>query len=66
MALADPIALCYDFIKLPSAPFRPEMGQQISITYEMETITLESANQALLELENRNVRGAKVLVMNGR
>jgi alcohol dehydrogenase, propanol-preferring len=30
----------------------------------VETFALQAANQALMELKNRKIRGAKVLVMN--
>ncbi|WP_028323805.1 zinc-dependent alcohol dehydrogenase family protein [Desulfatirhabdium butyrativorans] len=32
---------------------------------EVQTYTLDQANQALMELKNRRIRGAKVLLMNG-
>jgi propanol-preferring alcohol dehydrogenase len=41
-----------------------ELADQIPIIPEVETFALQAANQALMELKNRKIRGAKVLVMN--
>lgn len=38
------------------------LAAQIPIVREVETFPLEAANTALLELKNRKIRGAKVLV----
>ena len=40
-----------------------ELADRIPIIPEVETFCLEEANQALLELKTRKIRGAKVLVM---
>jgi len=40
-----------------------EMADRIPIIPEVETFHLEEANRALMELKNRKIRGAKVLVM---
>jgi propanol-preferring alcohol dehydrogenase len=40
-----------------------ELADQIPIIPEVETFSLDAANRALLELKNRRIRGAKVLVM---
>lgn len=40
-----------------------ELAADIPIKPEVQTYPLEAANQALLELKNKKIRGAKVLVM---
>ncbi|WP_372680407.1 zinc-dependent alcohol dehydrogenase family protein [Desulfosarcina sp.] len=40
-----------------------ELADRIPIIPEVETFNLEGANRALLELKNKRIRGAKVLVM---
>jgi propanol-preferring alcohol dehydrogenase len=40
-----------------------ELADQIPIISEVETFPLEAANRALMELKNRKIRGAKVLMM---
>jgi len=40
-----------------------ELAAQIPIIPEIETFSLEAANQALMELKNKRIRGAKVLEM---
>ncbi len=40
-----------------------ELAEQIPIIPVVETFGLEAANRALMELKNRQIRGAKVLVM---
>ena len=40
-----------------------ELADQIPIIPEVETFSLDAANRALLELKNRKIRGAKVLVI---
>jgi propanol-preferring alcohol dehydrogenase len=42
------------------------LADRIPIIPEVETFSLEGANRALLELKNRRIRGAKVLVMDRR
>lgn len=46
----------YNFLKIAA---------EIPIVPEVETFPLKAANQALLELKNRQIRGAKVLVIDG-
>ena len=41
-----------------------ELAERIPIVPEVETFDLEQANQALMELKRRKIRGAKVLVVN--
>lgn len=41
-----------------------ELADQIPIIPEVETFDLEDANQAIMQLKNRKIRGAKVLVVN--
>jgi propanol-preferring alcohol dehydrogenase len=41
-----------------------ELAERIPIVPEVETFDLEQANQALMELKKRKIRGAKVLVVN--
>jgi D-arabinose 1-dehydrogenase-like Zn-dependent alcohol dehydrogenase len=41
-----------------------ELAERIPIIPEVETFDLEQANQALMELKKRKIRGAKVLVIN--
>jgi propanol-preferring alcohol dehydrogenase len=43
-----------------------ELADQIPIVPEVETFGLDAANRALMELKNRKIRGAKVLVMDHR
>ncbi len=43
-----------------------ELADRIPITPEVETFSLNAANRALMELKNRRIRGAKVLVMDHR
>ncbi len=43
-----------------------ELADRIPIIPEVETFSLEAANRALLELKNKRIRGAKVLVMDHR
>jgi propanol-preferring alcohol dehydrogenase len=40
-----------------------ELAVQAGIKPEVQTFRLQEANQALIELKNRNIRGAKVLVL---
>ena len=40
-----------------------ELADRIPIIPEVETFSLDAANRALMELKNRKIRGAKVLVM---
>jgi alcohol dehydrogenase, propanol-preferring len=40
-----------------------ELADRIPIIPEVETFALEAANRALMELKNRKIRGAKVLIM---
>ena len=39
------------------------LAEKIPILPEVQTYPLDQANQALLELKQRNIRGAKVLIM---
>jgi propanol-preferring alcohol dehydrogenase len=43
-----------------------ELADRIPIIPEVETFSLHAANRALMELKNRRIRGAKVLVMDHR
>ncbi len=43
-----------------------ELADRIPIIPEVETFGLEAANQALMELKNKRIRGAKVLMMDPR
>jgi propanol-preferring alcohol dehydrogenase len=43
-----------------------ELADQIPIIPEVAVFSLEAANQALMEVKNRKIRGAKVLVMDHR
>ena len=43
-----------------------ELADRIPIIPEVEIFSLEAANQALMELKNSKIRGAKVLVMDHR
>lgn len=40
-----------------------DLAARIPILPEVQTFGLQAANQALMELKNRRIRGAKVLVM---
>ena len=43
-----------------------EIAAEIPIKPELQTYSLEEANQALAELKERKIRGAKVLIMDGK
>jgi propanol-preferring alcohol dehydrogenase len=40
-----------------------ELADRIPIIPEVQTFALQAANRALMDLKNRKIRGAKVLVM---
>jgi len=43
-----------------------ELADRIPIIPEVETFNLQAANRALMDLKNRRIRGAKVLLMDHR
>jgi propanol-preferring alcohol dehydrogenase len=43
-----------------------QLAETISIKPKVQEYPLEDANQALLELKERKIRGAKVLKMEGK
>jgi propanol-preferring alcohol dehydrogenase len=43
-----------------------KLAEQIPILPNVETFALEQANEALMQLKNRNIKGAKVLIMDSQ